>query len=72
MVMAKVHSSINSADILNFLDANEIHHFITPLFIPLFHYSTELSDGCGSENGMNYVSSQSLFWMVMVNLYLFG
>ena len=42
MVMAKIDSCINSADVLNFLDANEIlRHFITPLF----HYSIILLDG---------------------------
>ena len=32
--------------------------------VPLFHYSTGLLDGrnCGSENGMNSVSSHNLFW----------
>ena len=66
--MAKIDSSINSADILNFLDANEICHFITPVF----HYSITLLDCWTVGNRMNYVSSQKfiLRWLRSICIYL--
>ena len=67
--MAIIDSSINSADILNFFYANEICHFITPLF----HYSIILLD-CWTVGimGMNYVSSQKfiLGWLWSICIYL--